>query len=260
MNPPDSADDFTASDGVSIHYRIWTGQPSGTPVLLHHGFASDGSLNWETTGVAAALAAVTGPVVALDARGHGRSGKPHRPASYGEARMASDVSELCTHLALDQFDLVGYSMGGVVSLLVTNTDPRVRRLVVAGLGGRLAEDGPEALFTSDPALADAMEAEDGEAVTDPVARSFRQFADSVQADRLALAAHVRAPRRGRPDLASVTVPTLVVAGDQDPLARNPGVLAGAIPAARLETVPGDHLRAAGSPEFTQAVISFLTNP
>lgn len=260
MNRPTSVDTFSASDQVAIYYRIWEGKPGGTPVVLHHGFISDGSLNWETTGVAQALAEVAGPIVALDARGHGRSEKPGDPGSYGEGRMASDLTELCTHLSLSRFDLVGYSMGGVVSLLVAGSDPRVRRLVIGGLGASLVEEGHDALATSGPALADALEADDAASISDPVARSFREFADSVKADRRALAAHVRSSRNTGIDPGSISVPTLVVAGDRDALARNPEVLAAAIPGAKLEIVPGDHLRAVGSSEFKEAVISFLTAP
>lgn len=258
MTDAATTDAFTASDDVGIHYRISEGKPGGTPVVLHHGFISHGSLNWETTGVAQALAEVTGPVVALDARGHGRSEKPEGSAAYGEGRMAADLRELCTHLDLATFDLVGYSMGGLVSLLVAGSDPRVRRLVIGGLGADLAEGGLEAMATSGPAVADALETDDPESITDPLARSFREFADSIGAEREALAAHVRSTRRSEIELGAIHVPTLVLVGDKDPLTRDPEVLADAIPGARLEVVPGDHLRAVGSPEFKQALITFLT--
>lgn len=259
MTDDATAGAFTASDDVGIHYRVWEGKPGGTPVVLHHGFISHGSLNWEATGVAQALAEVTGPVVALDARGHGQSEKPDESGAYGEGRMAADLRELCTHLDLTAFDLVGYSMGGLVSLLVAGSDPRVRRLVIGGLGANLAQGGLEAMATSGPAVADALETDDVGSITDPLARSFREFADSIGAEREALAAHVRSNRRSEIDLGTISVPTLVLAGAKDPLARDPDVLAAAIPGARLEIVPGDHLRAVGSPEFKEALIAFLTS-
>jgi pimeloyl-ACP methyl ester carboxylesterase len=40
-----------------------------------------------------------------------------------------------------QFDLVGYSMGAVVALLVASEDARVRRLVVGGVGSGVVECG-----------------------------------------------------------------------------------------------------------------------
>lgn len=48
--------------------------------------------------------------VTFDCRGHGRSGKPHDPASYG-LEMVTDVVRLMDHLGIEQSHVVGYSMG-----------------------------------------------------------------------------------------------------------------------------------------------------
>lgn len=248
---------FITSDGIEIYYRVWEGNPQGVAVVLHHGFLSDGSLNWETTGVVEALTSVSGPVVALDARGHGKSDKPTQPDAYGEARMATDLTELCHRLHFDVFDLVGYSMGGVVSLLAALTDARVRRLVVGGLGATVVDEGFDGLVSRGTDVADALETDDPGSISDPLARSFRDFADAVGADRRALAAHVRSTRHGTLDLGSIAVPTLVLAGAQDPLARDPDALVAAIPGATVKTVPGDHLRSVGHPQFRDALVAFL---
>jgi pimeloyl-ACP methyl ester carboxylesterase len=58
-------------------------------------------------------------------------------------------------------------------------------------------------------------------------------------------------------LERITVPTLVVAGERDDLARRPEILAGAIAGARLTVVPGDHLGAVGEPALAQAITDFL---
>ncbi len=62
--------------------------------MLHHGFGADAEVDWVRTGTVDALVAAGRRVVALDARGHGRSDAPHDPACYGEPRMARDVSTL----------------------------------------------------------------------------------------------------------------------------------------------------------------------
>jgi pimeloyl-ACP methyl ester carboxylesterase len=207
--------------------------------------------------VVEALTSVSGPVVAMDARGHGKSDKPTQPDAYGETRMATDLTELCHRLHFDVFDLVGYSMGGVVSLLVALTDARVRRLVVGGLGASVVDEGFDGLVSRGTDVADALETDDPGSISDPLARSFRDFADAVGADRRALAAHVRSTRHGTLDLASIAVPTLVLAGAQDPLARDPDALVAAIPGATVKTVPGDHLRSVGHPQFRDALVAFL---
>ena len=61
------------SNGVQIYFEE---HGSGEPVVLVHGFASRAENNWGATRWFTAL----GPhyrVVALDCRGHGKSGKPH---------------------------------------------------------------------------------------------------------------------------------------------------------------------------------------
>ena len=48
-----------------------------------------------------------------------------------------------------------------------------------------------------------------------------------------------------------------MAGDADPLAVRPQVLADAIPGARVAVVPGDHLGAVRTPVFAGALVGFL---
>jgi pimeloyl-ACP methyl ester carboxylesterase len=249
---------FTSPDGLTLHYRTW-GSPGGKPpVVLHHGFIADGPGNWEAPGVVAALVADGRFVVAPDARGHGASDKPHDPARYGEARMAVDVRALADHLGLGAFDLAGYSMGGIVSLLVAAAEPRVRRLVVGGIGeGVVRFGGVDRRAVGHSALADALRAEDASTITNPAVRAFRTFADAVGGDRLALAAQADAAHGEPIDLAAITAPTLVLAGESDPLASRPEVLAAAIPDAEVERIPGDHVGAVARPEFAAAIVRFL---
>ena len=53
----------------------------------------------------------------------------------------ASVSELADHLGFGAFDLVGYSMGGVTAVLVATRDPRIRRLVIGGIGSAVVELG-----------------------------------------------------------------------------------------------------------------------
>ncbi|MFD5826276.1 alpha/beta fold hydrolase [Lentzea sp. NPDC060358] len=86
---------------------------------------------------------------------------------------------------------------------------------------------------------------------------MRTFAQTVGADLPSLAAQARAVHTGGVDLVRITARTLVIAGDQDPLAARPGVLADAIPDARLVLVAGDHGIVGSSPGFRTAVADFL---
>lgn len=249
---------FTSWDGVEIVYDVWRAG-GGTPVVLHHGFIADAAVNWVGPGVVAALAAAGRPVVALDARGHGRSGKPQDPASYGEAVMARDLRALLDRLGEPQVDLVGYSMGAVVALIAATQDPRIRRLVVGGVGVAVVElGGVDTRVLGTETLVAALRTDDPGAIDDPRGAEFRALADAIGADREALAAQAAAVHASPIPLARVTVPTLILAGDADPMAARPEVLAAALPDAEVRFVAGDHMTAVGDPAFTAGIVEFLS--
>jgi len=118
------------SAGVLIHY---TDEGQGVPVVLVHGFSNPAHLQWRRTGRIEALKKEY-RVIALDARGHGRSGKPHDPDAYG-VQMVEDVVRLLDHLHIDKAHVVGYSMGGFITLKLAVLHPeRLLSAAVCGAG------------------------------------------------------------------------------------------------------------------------------
>src|SRR6266849_7857254 len=94
-------DRFASFDGVEIAYQTCGTAGELPPVILHHGFLANANVNWVLPGIVTALTNAGRQVVALDARGHGDSGKPHDPVFYGEEKMVQDLRRL--------FDSVGAS-------------------------------------------------------------------------------------------------------------------------------------------------------
>lgn len=249
---------FETWDGLEIAYREWGEESPSPPVVLHHGFVADADSNWVATGVVEALREGGRRVIALDARGHGRSEKPHDPARYGEQLMARDLVALLDAVGAPRIDLVGYSMGAVVSLLVASEGERVRRLVVGGIGSGVIEcGGVDRRAVSNEAIIEALEAEDQSAIADPGALPYRQLADARGGDRVALVAQARSVYQGGVELERISAPTLVLAGDSDPLAVGPEALAAAIPDATLRILSGNHIGAIGDPRFRQSIVDFL---
>ena len=80
-------------------------------------------------------------LVCVDLRGRGRS--DITPAgSYGLAAHSRDVLEIATLLGAQQFDLIGWSMGALIGIVVANQAPqRLRRLVLIDHAGRM-DSGP----------------------------------------------------------------------------------------------------------------------
>ncbi|RPI10764.1 MAG: alpha/beta fold hydrolase, partial [Actinobacteria bacterium] len=106
---------FASFDDTEITFDD---EGSGPLVLLLHGFAANAYANWHQPKVTETLVAAGRRVIAWDARGHGRSGKPHDPAAYKNEAMARDVRALLDHLDVEAVDVVGYSMGGHIAARV----------------------------------------------------------------------------------------------------------------------------------------------
>jgi pimeloyl-ACP methyl ester carboxylesterase len=172
--------------------------------------------------------------------------------------MAADLRRLFDLSGVDQVDLVGYSMGALVSLLTASQDARVRRLVVGGVGAGIVErDGLSSRVAARSTIAAALRLPDAGSIQDPIARRFRGLADVVGTDREALAACAEASFSRSVPFDQITAPTLVLVGDEDPLAVRPEVLAAAIPHAQLRLISGDHLGAVTNPAFAPAIVEFL---
>ena len=247
------------SDGLTLAYDDIT--PAGgaaRTIVLVHGFASNRLEGWRRTGWYAAFERRRIRCIALDQRGHGESAKPHDSEAYLRARMAGDLLALLDHLDLPHADLFGYSMGSRTVLAAALAAPgRVSNLMLGGVGGALI--GERALVAGNP-MADAMLAADPETITEPMLKSFRQFADEQGDDRAALAACSGAqnPDLDRDAMADLPMPVLVVAGQRDTLAGDPEDLARIFPHAHGVTVPGcDHFSAIPHALTKAAVFDFL---
>jgi pimeloyl-ACP methyl ester carboxylesterase len=241
------------ADGVEIAY---TGEGEGEPVLLIHGFASNGRTNWIDTRWMAFLAGNGFRAIAIDNRGHGASQKLYEPEAYTGPVMAEDARRLLDHLGIAKADVIGYSMGARIAAFLSLSYPsRVRSAVFAGLGANMMRG------VGDPKpIAAALLAEDLSAIADPGARAFRIFADQTKSDRRALAACIMASRDRIPasDLSTLQVPVLVAAGTEDTIAGPAQPLADTIPGAKVLNIPGrDHMKAAGDRVFKEGVLDFL---
>lgn len=239
---------FPSFDGTPIHYEL---HGDGLPVVLLHSFSFDGRL-WERQGLLGALVDAGRTVITPDARAHGRSGKSHDPADYGDDAMARDVQALLDHCALASADLVAYSMGSIVGLRVLQLEPRIDCAVLGGVGERARTN----YFANRALAADALEADDVSTIIEPL-RALRARVERRGGDRLALAALMRAQYVDlAPGFDDVRASVLILTGDRDNFG-SPQPIADAIPGARAATIEADHETTLDHPDFTPTVVAFL---
>jgi pimeloyl-ACP methyl ester carboxylesterase len=248
---------FKSPDGLSLAwYELGSGD-GNPPIVVIHGFSSSTKHEWEDSGIASAVRDLGRRIIGYDARGHGNSEKPHDSRFYGGDFMARDAMALVTHLGITSYDLVGYSMGGSIATVVASFDRRVRRAVIGGVGhGVATKGGLDKRVLDSKALAAGLRADSEDGLSD-IVKTFRRNAIARGNDLLALAAHSDALTPRTIDFSAITAQALVIAGDTDPLAEKPEVLASAIPGGRLAIVPGDHYASKRSPEFRQVLLDFL---
>jgi pimeloyl-ACP methyl ester carboxylesterase len=247
--PPPAAEGTVDVPGARLHWAAWG---SGAPVLLLHGGAGNGEhWAWQVPALAPRFR-----VIALDARGHGRSTRDARP--FGYHRMAEDLVAVMDALALPRASLVGWSDGGIVGLDAAIHHPdRVARLVALGpnydLTGLRRDGGPHPTFA---------------AYFDRCAADYRRLSATPQ-DFAGFVAALRKMWIAEPNLtpaqlAGIRAPTLVVDGDHDEILRQDHVrrLATLIPGARLLLIPGtSHFALWQRPDaFNAALVDFLGEP
>lgn len=241
-------------DGLRIAYET---AGEGEPVLLVHGFASSGAQNWRATGWYQVLTGSGRRVIAMDCRGHGESDKPTDPALYDYMLMAGDLLTVLDAESVGSSDIIGYSMGGHLGLIVLMAHPgALHRLIVGGVG----ETYLRGAFRSRFAIADALVEPDASRITDPVQKAFRAFAGQPGKDRKALAACMRGERKAyaAAELLRSTRPALIVCGENDTISGPPGPLAAALHDARAVSIPGrDHMSAVGDQRTKDSVLAFL---
>jgi len=243
-------------DGTPIAYESLG---EGEPVLLIHGFASSRRINWRATGWYDFLTRAGRRVIAMDCRGHGESGKPRDKRDYDETLMLGDAVAVLDASGVKAADVMGYSMGGYITLRLAHEAPwRVRRLILGGVGGKYFNYWE----SRSDAMAEALLAPDPSALTDATQRLFRAFAEKSGNDMAALAACMRRDRRiySCEELHGFVPSVLVVCGENDDIGGPAEDIARCFAHARAVVIPKrDHMLTVGDPKYKEAVAAFLVS-
>lgn len=113
------------SDGTRLHYEV-VGRRGGQPVMFIQGLGAS-KHGWDLQRLAFAPSY---RVIAHDNRGAGRSDKPF--GTYSLEQMADDAVSVLDHAGIESAHVIGASMGGAISQILTVKYPeRVRSLTLA---------------------------------------------------------------------------------------------------------------------------------
>jgi pimeloyl-ACP methyl ester carboxylesterase len=243
-NPIDSGY-ISSFDGQKIYYES---RGSGKAVLLVHGFIVDGA-SWKRTASYTDLLKSGYKVIVPDLRGNGRSDKSHDSTAYENDAEAKDLMLLMDHLKVQQYVVLGYSRGSIITARLLALDTRVHAAVLGGMG----DD-----FTNPqwPRRISFFRALMGENV--PELKGAVDYIQGQGLDQLALAYLQRAqPSTSKEILHNIQQPILVICGDKDSDNGSASALSKLFIHSSLATVPGDHGHASGTREFSNETIAFL---
>lgn len=207
VGPLDGASGYVSVGGVRLFYQI---RGAGSWLLLLHGGLSSSA---EFDAIIPELARHY-RVLAIDRRGHGRSGDSTAPFAY--ATMATDVKAVVDALGVQSAVVLGFSDGGVVALHLASAHPAfVTRLVAIGAHASLDGLTPEVQGV----MKDEMTAEALAKTAPAVEREYRARSPHPDAFTTFLAKSramwLHDPHVAFADLARIQAPTLVLAGEHD---------------------------------------------
>ncbi|HHU94417.1 MAG TPA: alpha/beta hydrolase [Alcaligenaceae bacterium] len=184
--------------GARIYYVV---HGTGPPVLLLHGGLSN-RLSWFSQ--IPFLIQAGRQVILVDTRGHGQSTLGAKPLSY--SLFADDVVQVLDHLNISQTDVIGWSDGGIIALILAHRQPqRVRRMVAIS-----ANFHPSGLVEG--------ATETGRATG--IRQWLRKWWSGAGKEYVQLEAGITQlwatePRFDPEELQSIQTPTLVIVGEQD---------------------------------------------
>lgn len=243
---------FVDIDG-DLLWHFQGGDPMGPPtVLLHGSFSSASSWGAQFGDFADAGLRLYAP----ERSGHGHSPERAGPSSFSS--MADQVIVYLENVVREPANIVGWSDGGVVALMIALRRPDlVARIVTTGSYVNRRGLAP----IDDPDDHDGDDDHDA-VLVECLREGFLHSASGTDASFDKTIAMLRVePTFETTDFAAVTAPTLVVAADCGIVRIEHSLdLASTLPHGRLAVLPGTHILPLESPHlFNPLVLTYLAS-
>jgi pimeloyl-ACP methyl ester carboxylesterase len=198
---------YAPVNGINVYYEVYG---EGKSIVLLHGAYMTIDMNW---GQLIPELSKTRKVIAVELQGHGHT--PFSDRKLSRATLASDVEGVMDYLKIDSADVAGYSFGGSVAYQFAIQSPkRLRKLVIISstyksngwepeVNNNFKKLKPE-FFTNTPLKA----AYDAVA---PDKTKWTRFLEQM------IASAGQPYDMGDTNIANITSPVLLIAGDNDGL-------------------------------------------
>ena len=251
QEPPAPNGKFESIQGLKIYYED-TGK--GMPLVLLHGFNNTTS-TWKAYIPAFAKHY---RVIAIDLPGHGRSDYMDTTEFYLHKRAAEYIIGLLDKLKIDSADVIGISGGSFITLYMATLKPQLTKKIII-IGGQIYYS----LITRNVIATLGSGIDDPETLKDVIKRHGKEKGPLLLRQGYNFRKQYGDPAFTSDVLASVKARTLIIHGDNDPIApvTNAWEMYRNIPMASLWIVPnGGHVPSAitaNRDDFTRRVLEFL---
>jgi len=273
---------WNSADGLRLHYRDYDGPRDRPPILCLPGLTRNAR---DFQPVADRLAGEW-RVLAVEFRGRGESQHDPNPGNYEPHTYAADLLKLLDQLGIADAVFFGTSLGGIVTMLMSRTDPeRIAGALINDIGPVVEDDGIERLriyVGKAAALGSWEEAAGAAALRNRIAfpdytpEQWQVFArrlyierpdGNIHADYDMAIADAFATSKGTPDHdpwplidGLADKPVLIVRGETSDLfsTETAGRMLAALPKAELVTIPGiGHAPVLDEPEAVAGIDRLL---
>ena len=208
-------------------------------------------------------------VICYDTRGHGASSAPQGP--YSIEQLGTDVVHLLDHLNIEKASFCGISMGGLTGQWLAIHHPeRFNHVIVCNTAAKIGQEqawNDRAQLVREQGLKPIAETAASRWFTEPFIRSNTAIVESLSNDLgagspegYASCCEALAKADLRADLKTITVPVLIIAGQQDPVTTvaDAQYIINHVRSSSLFEINASHISNIEQPKaFNQAIFSFL---
>jgi len=202
---------ITINDAKIYYQEHGEGKPHQAPILLIHGSTIDSHTDWDSL---IPELAKDYKVFAPDCRGHGRSDNPRMSYSFRE--LANDAATFIRAMGYEKAHIIGHSNGGNVALVIGVEHPEVTQSCIPQAANAFVT---QYLIEREPWLFDPerVEREDPNWMNEMIQLHSEVNGKEYWRDLLQMTMKeiISEPNYTPEVLAKVSVPMLVIMGDQD---------------------------------------------